>query len=494
LFIQPPNGIINLGDTTYHVLDEILAPIVGAYPYGDYTPQYSAMLGWLIIPLKILPFSGSTKMVLIIVFCNLLTMIVPVFVTMILKSLFQKTAFLTILTAFIAVWAVSGPGLGMTVQLREFSHFARFSPALLLLLLASQMLNNPTDSIHRSKTLLTGFVMSFAILNSPDVGLGLAVALTISLLIAQRSRFFKLERLMLLLASASACIVGYFILLVALGKNPSILSIIGLRRDASNLYPDYALDVFGPHIIIIGLAISAIAAGIRISEENILSSREISQRVMVLTVGIWTLFLLPKFLLFPHPVGIPGLFIPAFLSGAILVKIYSPLISDVRSKVNGLKALPILCLACLPIGALWQHSNPADEYRRITRDSSALNDWSSQPGRVADSWTFEGIQKYDDLIVEVQRARVQYQSTTNTFGYFGLFGNTVELLTGVNNYFGIPAPESLRFGTTQETLACKPVSRYKPDILLVYGSGFPCEGYEVINETQGGKFKVYNRK
>ena len=87
LFIQPSNGLINLGDTTYHVLDEILAPIVGGYPYGDYSPQYSAMLGWLLYPLNLLNLSGATTMVLIIVVCNVLTLLVPVLVALIQKSL-----------------------------------------------------------------------------------------------------------------------------------------------------------------------------------------------------------------------------------------------------------------------------------------------------------------------------------------------------------------------------------------------------------------------
>ncbi len=493
LFIQPPNGLINLGDTTYHVLDEILSPIVGGYPYGDYTPQYSAMIGWLVFPLKFIQISGATTMVVVIVACNLLTISIPLLVTITLRSLFPKTPRLTTLLAFVAIWTVCGPGLGMTVQLREFSHFARYFPALVLLLFVARLLISSGNVTSKNKTVLTGLVMSFAILNSPDVGLGLAIAVNIALFYAVRKKVFPRESFQLMVASSLAGIAFYFLLLFAIGQHPSFNSVIGLRRNASILYSDIGIQVFGPHLIVIGIATAAIAIGSKIVDLEQLSSRGIAQRIVALIIGLWLLFLLPKFFLFPHPVGVPGLFIPAFLAGATIVNICAPTMAQGRRTTTLLKSSPIFCLMALPIGALWQHSSPIDEFRRISKDNTEIINWSSQSGRTADGWSPEGLAKYDNLLEEIQRIRVLYDSKGIAIGYFGLFGNTVELLTGVNNYLGIPAPESLRFGVNQEELACGPIDRYEPDFVLVYGSSFPCQGYSLVEKFNGSLFRIYSR-
>ena len=493
LFIQPPNGLINLGDTTYHVLDEILAPIVGGYPYGDYSPQYSAMLGWLLYPLKLLNLSGTTTMVLIIIVCNLFTLLVPVLVALIQKSLFPKSPFLLTLTMFVVLWAVCGSGLGATVQLREFSHFARYVPALLALYLFTRVFNSPKESLKKSWIVSNGIVLSFAILNSPDVGLALGIALFAALFPSLIKKIVSPLQFCLLLSSTAFSIGFYFLTLVLLGKRPSLISLIGIRSGMSDLYPSYDFQLVGPHMVVMGIAVAAIATGAKVRTSETLCLMDYLPQIVSLAVGIWTLILLPKFLLFPHPVGVPSLFIPAFICAAVIVGIGKPLDNLKRGNIRKLLILPVIFVAAIPIGAIWQHSNPVDEARRIfTGQSVKLG--TSQNSRVVDGWSPKALAKYDDLIDEVARLSLKYKSVGSSVGYFGLFGNTVELLTGVNNYLGIPAPESLRFGFTQEQLACEPVSRYRPGVIIVYASDFPCMGYVLEAGDIGSPFSIYRRQ
>ena len=493
LFIQPPNGLINLGDTTYHVLDEILAPIVGRYPYGDYSPQYSAMLGWLLYPLKLLNLSGATTMVLIIVVCNVFTLSVPVLVALIQKSLFPKSPFLLTLTMFVVLWAVCGPGLGATVQLREFSHFARYVPALLALYLFIKVFNSPKESLKKSWIVSNGIVLSFAILNSPDVGLALGVALFAALFPSLIKKIVSPLQFCLLFSSTAFFLGFYFLTLVLLGKRPSLISLIGIRSGMSDLYPSYDFQLVGPHMVVMGIAVAAIATGAKVRSSETLCVMDYQPRIVSLAVGIWTLILLPKFLLFPHPVGLPSLFIPAFICAAVIVGIGKPLDNLKRGNIPKLLILPVIFVAAIPIGAIWQHSNPVDEARRIfTGQSVELG--TSQNSRVVDGWSPEALAEYDDLIDVVTRLSLKYKSVGDSVGYFGLFGNTVELLTGVNSYLGIPAPESLRFGLTQEQLACEPVSRYRPGVIIVYASAFPCMGYVLEAGDIGSPFSIYRRQ
>jgi hypothetical protein len=158
-----------------------------------------------------------------------------------------------------------------------------------------------------------------------------------------------------------------------------------------------------------------------------------------------------------------------------------------------MQMLPILFVSALPLAALWQFPNPQDELRRISGRYTNTTNWSSTPGRVSDGWSPNALKIYDDLFINtaVLARKLEYQNSS--VGYFGIFGHTVELLTGVDNVLGIPAPESLRFGSSQEKLACMPVNDRMPHFVIVYASPFPCTHYRLDSTNSTDKFFVYQR-
>jgi hypothetical protein len=288
-------------------------------------------------------------------------------------------------------------------------------------------------------------------------------------------------------------IVGYYVVLVVFGKRPSLESWVGIRSGAKSLYGGGAIDAFGPHLIVMAIAVTAIALGLRGVRGSSVTSQEVLFRVASLSLGLWILALLVKFLLAPRAVDLPPLFIPTFIAFVIIIghfRINSPSWNQLADR---LQMLPMLFVAALPLAALWQFPDPLDELRRISGRYVNTTNWSSIPGRVSDGWSPTALKIYDDFITETSALAEKLESDGSRVGYFGIFGHTLELLTRVDNVLGIPAPESLRFGSSQEELACIPVDNRMPHFVIVYASPFPCSHYRLDSTSSTNKFLVYQR-
>lgn len=492
VYIQPPNGLINLGDTTYHVLDELLAPMLGSFVLSDYSPQYSGMLGWLLFPLKFLSLSGETTMLVVIVVSNIFNLLIPVLVFLIVIEVFPKIPKLITLTSFVLIWGVSGTSRGGSVQLREFAYFGRFVPILFAIWIAVRMLN--CRLLYQQKyALMTGLVSAFVILGSPDYGLTFIVAFLFSLSMAIHRKWIASRVRHSFLFGTIFGITGYCFVLVLVGKTPSLTSWVGLRSGVKSLYGGGELEVFGPHLIVMSIAVTSIALGICGARNSSQTKQEISFRVIVLSLGLWILALLIRYLLSPHPIGLPPLFIPSFLAFTLIMGHFQ-ISNHVRiHPLDRVTILPLLFVSALPVAAFWHFPNPQDEFRRISGQYVNATNWSSTPGRVSDGWSPNALGIYDDFINKTSTLAQKIPSNDSSIGYFGIFGHTVELLTGVNNVLGIAAPESLRFGPSQEKLACVPVDSQRPRFVIVYLSSFPCLHYKINLMYSQEKFLVYER-
>jgi hypothetical protein len=492
LYIQPPNGLINLGDTSYHVLDELLAPLMGAYPLGDYSTQYSGMLGWLIYPLKFFSLSGEITMLTVIIAANIFNLLIPLLVISIVKHILPTLPRTITLAAFVAIWGVAGSDRGASVQIREFSHFGRFVPVLCTLWILVRMIKAGDHSRQRL-ALLLGFASAFNILSSADYGLSFVIAILISLSLATYRKWLAVKFYLLVMLGILLGIVGYCVVLVVFGKRPSLESWVGIRSGAKSLYGGGAIDAFGPHLIVMAIAVSGIAMGLQGVRSSSMSIQVVLFRVVGLSLGLWTLALLAKFLLAPHPFGLPQLFIPSFITFLMIIGHHRVKIRPLDRLSNHLQILPLLFVAALPLAALWQFPDPKDELRRISGQYVNTTNWSTIPGRVSDGWSPTALKIYDDFITETSTLAARLESDGSRVGYFGIFGHTLELLTGVDNVLGIPAPESLRFGSSQEELACIPVDNRMPHFVIVYASPFPCSHYRLDSTSSTDKFLVYQR-
>jgi hypothetical protein len=497
LFIQPADGLINLGDTSYHVIDELLGPLTGATPYANYSPQYSGMLGWGLWPMKILGLGSDAVLGIVIVVCNLLTIAVPPLVVAISREAFPQMRRVLAICAFIALWTVCGSDLGYSTQVREFSHFARFVPALVAILLLMRAIGESQNKSGSRRFIVAGAALGFACLNNADHGLTLTAAVAAALLTALINRQLHIRSIFHCLSGFTGLLVVYLFAVITRGQSFSISSFIGLRSTAieGDVYGGTISQIaVGPHVLVLAIP-ALILTEPRADRAPLMDPRQAKVDFLGKTVAVWLLLLSTKFFLFPIMPAIPALFIPAFLGGVVLLARLAPQISKESTWQSRLMAVPALSLLCLSIGAVLPTSNVnvLDELKRISGQVTDRNDWSSTPGRPADGFTIRSLRREDNFIHNVSLLRKKLRIRSEDVAYFGVFGNTTEIILDIDNVLGIAAPESLRFGQAQERLACVPVYQRMPKFIVVYASPFPCTGYTKDQQISNEHFSVYMR-
>jgi hypothetical protein len=474
------------------VLDELLAPMLGSYPLSEYSPQYSGMLGWVLYPLKFFSLTGETTMIVVIIASNLFNLLIPMLVLFIVIGVFPTLPKLTTLAAFVVIWGVQGASRGESAQLREFANFGRYVPILFVVWIIVRMLNSSGAS-QQKLAIVAGLASAFTILGSPDYGLSFVAAFIFSLSIAVYKKWIASRIHFSFLFGLLLGIVSYCLILMLTGKAASLESWIGLRVRARSLYGGGEVEVLDPHLIVMAIAVTSIAFGFNGIRKSAITKQEVTFRISILSVGLWLLSLLARYLLAPGPIGLPPFFIPAFIAIALVVG-QVRLNSCTKDKLlNRVQMLPLLLVVALPLAALWNFPEPKDEIKRISGRYVNTTNWSSTAGRVSDGWSPSALEKYDDFITNTSILAKRIQSNDSSIGYFGIYGHTIELLTGIDNVLGIPAPESLRFGSSQEELACVPIVSRKPRFVIVYSSSFPCSDYKLNMDYSMEKLFVYER-
>lgn len=480
LFVQPPNGLINLGDATYHVLDELLAPATGSLPYGEYTPQYSGVLGWILFPLRVLPMSGDSLLTVTLWMGNLMNLATALLVVSICRLMLPRLRRVPVFVAFVALWTACGPELGYSTQIREFSQFGRFLPSLVALLLVTQSVRNESPKQMRIRAVIAGGGLAFATLNSADHGLTLSLAVLATLGLLWRSKQVSTLVLTRIYMAFMMSLLGYGMILYVSAQPLSLRSYLGLRVEAvsNQVYDNSWLVSLGPHILILFIPMSLIALSSK--GDRLYSSQRsrATQQFFAVAVSTWLIILLGKYLMSPLAVGLRYQFIPAFLGGIGILSFLDFSSLSLSSISTRIRWIPMLFVASLTFGSLYPFPNVSDEVRRISGRFTNTNDWSTTPGRPADGWTRVSINDAEyGLVTEVQTQRDRYAQRGLSVAYFGAFGKTIEVLTGTKSVLGLAAAESLRFGTAQARLACVPVTRFKPDVIITYVSELPCPGY-----------------
>lgn len=491
IFYQPSNGLLNFGDTTYHVIDELLAPYSGRVPYSDYSPQYTGMLGIVLLPLRLIPFDATQTMSAVIVVSNAFNFLLPLLATLIVHRLFKNTSRVLLFAACVTTCFASGEFNGSSTMLKEFSYFARLVPILITVLLLAASLIKPRKA-NSSIFAAVGVSTAISVLNNADVGLAFGGAMAVTL--ATSAILKALDRAIIRRIATwfIFTLLAYFTMGFVLGRPFSISSYLGLRLlSPRSIYSPFPFHAFGAHILVLAITVCAIALGIR----NLLRRHDqasIARGIIYLVLGLLILSMLTRFVIRPIPQGISGLLIPAFIPASMIIISNLNEARKTLLRVDPFVLLPIFVLGALSIGAMWQMANPIDELRRASGRHFGTSDWSSTPGRVADGYSTEALALQDNFVQTVSQIASSLEPKSNV-GYFGVHGHTVQLLTGVKNYLGIPAPESLRFGESQVALACHPLDSNGPEYLIVYATSLPCKNYGIDQSFSTPSVKVYRK-
>ena len=504
-FIQSPGGIININDTTYHVLDEMLAPLSGELPHSTYMPTYTAMFGWIIAPLAHIGLSATALMTIVIAYANILFISIPILIALMIKRIEPRASLFMLPLMVIPLMGISGPMNGSSTILSGFSTFGRFFFPYFTTALGVIALT----SIHRTtKTpwlVLFGIASSITLLNNADFCFSFVVATLLALLAAKLTGQIDGAILRRFLTGFFGFLLVYVSILMAAGRGFDVrmyssLVLLGQRGD---LY-FYEMAKFGPHLLIFISAVAALALGItrsRAARTDMDSKKTVALNVALLQSGLWTLALLMMFAVRPIiPFATQQLLIPMIVNFLLIgvVVFENGLWSRRRVTIEQmLRTIPILLVLSLPIASIIQAPNPVDEAKRVV-GHARHPDWSSTPGRApADGWTPNILRQQGTLhhpeawLEAIEAFASSYKGNLENVGYFGYMGNTVQLITGIHNVMGVSGPEHMRFGSYFEQMGCAPINRIRPKIVLVYASPVPCTNLQFLASDKSGILQIF---
>ena len=504
-FIQTPGGIININDTTYHVLDEFLAQFNGFFPHSTYSPTYTSMFGWIIYPLRFLDLSAAVVMLVVICIANLMFVAIPTFIAGVVKSIDKEISFVAVLLAASSIMAISGETNGSSTLLSGFSTFGRYFFPFLGLLLLAKACSTKDDSIRHGLFAGLGVVSSITLFNNADFGLTFAIAMYLGLTfvsIIDRS----LRRVFLFFNVGMALFsVCYLLFLFCFAEGFSLKMYISLvlLGQSGDIYL-FRMPFLGPHLVIFAVTSSLLAIALRsiLDHKNRQAPRSVSGLDMLSLIStLWTLALLMMFSVRPIiPFGSQQLLIPTILNIFLILCYTKNEMIDREWNATrwiAIRRLPMMILLVLPFAAVLQMPNPIEEAKRVSGHARHAN-WTSNSLRSpADGWTPDILRQQGTLhypqpwLTAIEEYARLNASTIQKTGYFGYMGNTVELITGIENLTGISGPEHMRFGVDFEKWACSPIEREKPHTLIVFGAVIPCKSLTHMGSDGSGLLQIY---
>ena len=488
-FIQPAWGIINMGDATHQVLEEISGPLVGNFPGVNAVSTYTTLLGIPLVPIRWFNLDNQIKMSIVLIWVNLLVIATPVFMVLIVRTLSRSKSWLLSTLVVIPTLMVSGNWAAASTNAESLSIIPgrTFLPIVLgyFLIKSASTLQDPQSS--NVPVFIGAFGVAVA-MNNIEFGLPALVSM---FLVSLFMGLFNHQSIRSLIKTCSGVVIGFiaYVMFSFAVDGPydfkfRIGSYAGKPYSPSEIFP-----VISVHNVFLALFASAIVSGLhrlRLTKRATTSS-EFGVATCAMYFGIW------GFTSFPYCSYrcVEGLYmstqiylVPAIMCACSLVLLYIPSLQSLKEFEirRRIRYAPLLFLCAFSVSTLLQVPNPRDEWRRISNSATSTG-WSSDVLRgVPDQWNSETIDWINTKVVQ----EFALQIGSKNIGYFGYMGNSVELATGIDNLTRINSGEVLQIkGTDQiRKLACVGVDQKKPEFVIVYGIDFFCQGYQLVDDFQ----------
>jgi len=487
--IQPGWGIINIGDATHQVLEEISGPIVGNFPGVNAVSTYTTLLGIPLMPIRWFNLDGQIKMTIVLAWVNLLVIATPFLMVLMIRKLSWSKSWFWSTLVVVPTLMVSGEWAAASSNAESLSMIP--GRTLLPLVLGYFLIKSASTLQDPQSSSVPVFIGVFGVvvaMNNIEFGLPALVSMMLVLLfmgVFDRRLIRSFGKVGFGIAIG---FIAYVMFSFAVDGTYDfrfrIGSYAGKPYSPSEIFP-----VISVHNVLLALFGSAIVSGIfrlRLARKARASS-DLGIAISAIYFGIW------GFTSFPYCSYrcVEGLYmstqvylVPAIMCGCSLVLLHIHTLRslsefEIRKRI---RYGPLLFLIAFSVTTLLQVPNPRDEWRRLSNGATTAG-WSSAALRgVPDQWNSETI---DGINTKVVR-EFALQIASKNIGYFGYMGNSVELATGIDNLTRINSGEVLQIkGTDQiRKLACVGVDQKKPEFVIVYGIDFFCPGYQLDEEFQ----------
>jgi hypothetical protein len=489
-FWQSAKVVID-ADHSEYVINEIIAPLNGYWPYSDFIPQYQTFYGFFLKP-----FVGSMNasqisdlVYLALTLITYLTIVLGVFIAwqaLNRSSLILAVGLVVPFTALTQFPTREGY-LGSIASLLSGLSIRVF-PGLLLLMVTIFVLNTYKGQITNKRYGALAIVGAFSGLvawQSQDFGL--AAAITTILVVAFASSH-KLIEFKSLAALVSGLVPGFLIY-------PSVGAISGhpinfdyflfFARQFGSGFGSERMRTPGPVLVILPLIVLLVVAhAITLHKSKIAleTNAELYNSSLIgLTFSIWSFAGFTYYLNRSYASGqMQILFLTIAISLAALVGIVMKVLDGElpkgfllsktnRSSKNFAWILTLAIIFSLPFSTLILTPNPTVEFARIDEGSTTPR-WPKVTILAS--------------VVDAQAASKFAKENGLKLGFFGASAAYIERETGVQSLSILNSPFDLAMSQQTIKVSCDYLSKINPDVIVASDEGaalFQFEGKTLCN-------------
>ena len=450
---QFSGGIIDLFASST-VFNELLLPVTGITPLGDFATQYTSMLGWPLLVVK--NYSASTIMSAVLIWLFILTLIQVWMFAQIGKTVFRKiprSVLLLYASSLILMKGSKQGDLAGSIVGSFFSIPSRtFFPTAVCLLLSISFFSTSEKS---RRFVFLGLLLPITALNNLEFGLTSVIAAGVVLILLWTRKSLNLVTRFLIIGSALTTLIT--IILVFAARSAPLdfrLWTAMVRAQGSGGYMNSPMPVMGTYLLVFAIFAGGLVVGIT----NLFQSKDdkIGRSAVVATYSsIWGILSMPYYTGRSWPSHIHVFFIPLTLCifGLAGIFYYSGFFSQKRRPIRQIcLQIPVLLMLVLPLGTFLIAPNPIAEWTRATGGGS--------------EWSVES-QKQTKVVRSVIDALSRWKISKNDAVYFGdQYASTVELITGVRNGLGVNTLEYSLVSDGLRDVACSRLPKINPKFVI----------------------------
>lgn len=489
-FWQSAKAVID-ADHSEYVINEILAPLNGYWPYSDFIPQYQTFYGFFLKP-----FVGSMNasqisdlIYMTLTFITYLTIVLGVFIAW--QALNRSSLILAIglVVPFTALtqFPTREGYLGSIASLLSGLSIRVF-PGLLLLMLTIYVLNSykgQTTSRRYSALAIVGVFSGLVSWQSQDFGLAASITAILVVAFASSPKLIEIKSVA---AVTSGLIPGFFIYPIAgvvSGHPINFDYFLFFARQFGSGFGAERMRTPGPVLVILPLIVLLVVAHavtLHKSKASLEANSELYNSSLIgLAFSIWSFAGFTYYLNRSYASGqMQILFLTIAISLAALVGVVIKVLEgDLpkgfilsrtnRSSKNFAWVLTLAVVFSIPFSTLILTPNPAVELARIDEGSSTPR-WP-KPTILAS-------------VVDAKAAAKYAKANNLSIGFFGASAAYVEKETGVQSLSILNSPFDLAMSQQTIKVSCDYLARVNPDVIVASDEGaalFQFEGKTLCN-------------
>lgn len=309
-FLRDLSDFTDTSNNSY-VLNEVLAPAAGRVPAADFVPQYTSLLGWIVVPFRHL-MSGHQLADMSTIMVSCLGIFAVVLAVILARRCFPRRSIWIVLAIIIPLAGVTVRHFGLPYapaisggnessiasSLQEYP--LRMFPAMLYSIIGvGSLVSLMENSVRKVVLVSLGVLAGLMVWNSQDVGLAVVFAYFVVLLIATRGAIRR--RATALWCSGLVSVLVLYPLWTFLIGHPVRWAYLGLAaRSYGAGFGEALMQVPGPVLLILPLLIGSAVVGVfllwRTTDSTSVSSRHQSYAIATLAlVGAWSVGSLPYY-------------------------------------------------------------------------------------------------------------------------------------------------------------------------------------------------------